>query len=207
MKNGRTRILENQGFRTCRFYFIKIYMEFDYYLSINVVFWDNLSNLFLCNCHKKYSFSIRIVISEFLPKRSYFLPKTQTILHYLISSTSVIDSTGAWGCSHQILFVFVFEAMPSSFWVRWFFCLNISWNVADNVVVTFDIFTFLIFVKMSICQFAFLVKRHRITVQSIHIKLFSQDASSGFIYNLRHPKNSSIISKENDGDISPYLFL
>ena len=38
MKNGRTRILENQGFRTCRFYFIKIYMEFDYYLSINVVF-------------------------------------------------------------------------------------------------------------------------------------------------------------------------
>ncbi|MDU3308120.1 MAG: hypothetical protein E7F06_19140, partial [Lachnospiraceae bacterium] len=32
--------------------------------------------------HKKYSFSIRIVISEFLPKRSYFLPKTQTILHY-----------------------------------------------------------------------------------------------------------------------------
>ncbi|MGN8780068.1 hypothetical protein ACTNDS_14195, partial [Blautia sp. HCP3S3_C12] len=29
-----------------------------------------------------YSFSIRIVISEFLPKRSYFLPKTQTILHY-----------------------------------------------------------------------------------------------------------------------------
>ena len=66
-------------------------------------------------CHKKYSFSIRIVISEFLPKRSYFLPKTQTILHYLISSTSVIDSTGAWGCSHQILFVFVFEAMPSSF--------------------------------------------------------------------------------------------
>ena len=59
-------------------------MEFDYYLSINVVFWDNLSNLFLCNCHKKYSFSIRIVISEFLPKRSYFLPKTQTILHYLL---------------------------------------------------------------------------------------------------------------------------
>ena len=39
-------------------------------------------------CHKKYSFSIRIVISEFLPKRSYFLPKTQTILHYpnMISS-------------------------------------------------------------------------------------------------------------------------
>ena len=35
-------------------------------------------------CHKKYSFSIRIVISEFLPKRSYFLPKTQTILHYLL---------------------------------------------------------------------------------------------------------------------------
>ena len=63
------------------------------------------------------------------------------------------------------------------------FC-NIGWIVADNVVVTFDIFTFLIFVKMSICQFAFLVKRHRITVQSIHIKLFSQDASSGFIYNL-----------------------
>ena len=52
------------------------------------------------------------------------------------------------------------------------FC-NISWIVADNVVVTFDIFTFLIFVKMSICQFTFLVKRHRITVQSIHIKLFS----------------------------------
>ena len=63
------------------------------------------------------------------------------------------------------------------------FC-NIGWIVADNVVVTFDIFTFLIFVKMSICQFTFLVKRHRITVQSIHIKLFSQDASSGFIYNL-----------------------
>ena len=63
------------------------------------------------------------------------------------------------------------------------FC-NISWIVADNVVVTFDIFTFLIFVKMSICQFTFLVKRHRITVQPIHIKLFSQDASSGFIYNL-----------------------
>ena len=52
------------------------------------------------------------------------------------------------------------------------FC-NIGWIVADNVVVTFDIFTFLIFVKMSICQFTFLVKRHRITVQSIHIKLFS----------------------------------
>ena len=32
MKNGRTKILENQGFRTCRFYFIKIYMEFGYYL-------------------------------------------------------------------------------------------------------------------------------------------------------------------------------
>ena len=63
------------------------------------------------------------------------------------------------------------------------FC-NIGWIVADNVVVTFDIFTFLIFVKMSICQFTFLVKRHRITVQPIHIKLFSQDASSGFIYNL-----------------------
>ena len=52
------------------------------------------------------------------------------------------------------------------------FC-NIGWIIADNVVVTFDIFTFLIFVKMSICQFTFLVKRHRITVQSIHIKLFS----------------------------------
>ncbi|WP_373217181.1 hypothetical protein, partial [Ruminococcus sp. 5_1_39BFAA] len=25
---------------------------------------------------------IRIVISEFLPKKSYFLPETQTILHY-----------------------------------------------------------------------------------------------------------------------------
>ena len=63
------------------------------------------------------------------------------------------------------------------------FC-NIGWIVADNVVVTFDIFTFLILVKMSICQFTFLVKRHRITVQPIHIKLFSQDASTGFIYNL-----------------------
>ena len=63
------------------------------------------------------------------------------------------------------------------------FC-NIGWIVADNVVMTFDIFTFLIFVKMSICQFTFLVKRHWITVQSIHIKLFSQDASTGFIYNL-----------------------
>lgn len=52
------------------------------------------------------------------------------------------------------------------------FC-NIGWIVADNVVMTFDIFMFLIFVKMSICQFTFLVKRHRITVQSIHIKLFS----------------------------------
>ncbi len=52
-----------------------------------------------------------------------------------------------------------------------------------------------------------IVKRHRITVQYIHIKLFSQDASSGFIYNLRHNKNISIISKENDGDISPCLFL
>ena len=62
-------------------------------------------------------------------------------------------------------------------------------------------------VKMSICQFAFLVKRHRITVQYIHIKLFSQDASSEFICNLRHNKNISIISKENDGDISPCLFL
>ena len=61
---------------------------------------------------------------------------------------------------------------------------NIGRIVADNVVMTFDIFTFLIFVKMSICQFTFLVKRHRITVQSIHVKLFSQDASSGFIYNL-----------------------
>ena len=77
----------------------------------------------------------------------------------------------------------------------------------DYILMTFDIFTFLILMKMSICQFAFFVKRHRITVQTIHIKLFSQDASSGFIYNLRHPKNSSIISKENDGDISPYLFL
>ena len=63
------------------------------------------------------------------------------------------------------------------------FC-NIGWIVADNVVVTFDICTFLIFVKMSICQFTFLVKRHRITVQPIHIKLFSHDASSGFVYNL-----------------------
>ena len=62
------------------------------------------------------------------------------------------------------------------------FC-NIGWIVADNVVVTFDIFTFLIFVKMSICQFAFLVKRHRITVQPIHIKFFSKDASTGFIQN------------------------
>ena len=61
---------------------------------------------------------------------------------------------------------------------------SIGWIVADNVVVTFDIFAFLIFVKMIICQFTFLVKRHRITVQAIHIKLFSQDASSGFIYNL-----------------------
>ena len=93
MKNGRTKILENQGFRTCRFYFIKIYMEFDYYLSINVVFWDNLSNLFLCNCHKKYSFSIRIVISEFLPKRSYFLPKTQTILHYRTFHNNLLSIT------------------------------------------------------------------------------------------------------------------
>ena len=32
--------------------------------------------------------------------------------------------------------------------------------------------------------FTFLVKRHRITVQPIHVKLFSQDASPGFIYNL-----------------------
>ena len=63
------------------------------------------------------------------------------------------------------------------------FC-NIGWIVADNVVVTFDIFTFLIFVKMSICQFTFLVKRHRITVQPIHIKFFSKDASSRFIQNL-----------------------
>ena len=63
------------------------------------------------------------------------------------------------------------------------FC-NIGWIVADNVVMTFDVFTFLILMKMSICQFAFFVKRHRITVQSIHIKLFSQDASTGFIYNL-----------------------
>ena len=61
---------------------------------------------------------------------------------------------------------------------------HIGWIVADNVVVTFDIFTFLIFVKMSICQFTFLVKRHRITVQPIHIKFFSKDASSRFIQNL-----------------------
>ena len=61
---------------------------------------------------------------------------------------------------------------------------NIGRIVADNVVMTFDVFTFLILMKMSICQFAFFVKRHRITVQSIHIKLFSQDASSGFIYYL-----------------------
>ena len=54
----------------------------------------------------------------------------------------------------------------------------------DYILMTFDIFTFLILMKMSICQFAFFVKRHRITVQSIHIKLFSQDASTGFIYNL-----------------------
>ena len=43
----------------------------------------------------------------------------------------------------------------------------------DYILMTFDIFTFLILMKMSICQFAFFVKRHRITVQSIHIKLFS----------------------------------
>ena len=91
--------------------------------------------------------------------------------------------------------------------ITWRSVKDISAVTGIPQVVTFDIFTFLIFVKMSICQFAFLVKRHRITVQSIHIKLFSQDASSGFIYNLRHTKNISIISKENDGDISPYLFL
>ena len=32
------------------------------------------------------SFSIRIVIYKFLPKRSHFLPETQTILHYLFYS-------------------------------------------------------------------------------------------------------------------------
>ena len=33
---------------------------------------------------------------------------------------------------------------------------NAGQIVADNVVVTFDIFTFFIFVKMSICQSSFL---------------------------------------------------
>ena len=50
-------------------------------------------------CHKKYSFSIRIVISEFLPKRSYFLPKTQTILHYPNMISSCISNF------HKLFFV------------------------------------------------------------------------------------------------------
>ena len=69
-------------------------------------------------------------------------------------------------------------------WSGKFVFSNIGWIVADNVVVTFDVFTFLILMKMSICQFAFFVKRHRITVQSIHIKFFSKDTSTGFINNL-----------------------
>ncbi|NDO52243.1 helix-turn-helix transcriptional regulator [Lachnospiraceae bacterium MD335] len=32
---------------------------------------------------------MRIVISRFLPKKRYFFPKTQTILHYRISSSAV----------------------------------------------------------------------------------------------------------------------
>ena len=69
-------------------------------------------------------------------------------------------------------------------WSGKFVFSNIGWIVADNVVVTFDIFTFLILVKTSICQFTFLVKRHWITVQPIHIKFFSKDTSTGFINNL-----------------------
>ena len=38
MKNDRTKSLETQGFRTCRFYFIKIYMEFGYYLRFSFSF-------------------------------------------------------------------------------------------------------------------------------------------------------------------------
>lgn len=44
---------------------------------------------------------------------------------------------------------------------------------ADDIVMTFDIRAFPILMKMHICQFAFFIKRHRITVQSIHIKFFS----------------------------------
>ena len=50
----------------------------------------DINPLAVYECLKKYSFSIRIVISEFLPKRSYFfikntnyftLPKHDIILH------------------------------------------------------------------------------------------------------------------------------
>ena len=34
-----------------------------------------------------------------------------------------------------------------------------------------------------------------------------QKSNVTMFYNLRHNKNISIISKENDGDISPCLFL
>ncbi|MEY8279543.1 hypothetical protein, partial [Blautia marasmi] len=64
---------------------------------------NNLSYLFLCNWHKKYSFSIRIVISEFLPKKSYFLPKTQTNLHYLLSNlTFSMQATGRIPDLHRL---------------------------------------------------------------------------------------------------------
>ena len=63
------------------------------------------------------------------------------------------------------------------------FC-HISRIVADDVVMTFDVRAFSVFMKMHICQLAFFIKRHRITVQSIHIKFFSHDAPTGFIDNL-----------------------
>ena len=71
--------------------------------------------MFLCNCHKKYSFSIRIVISEFLPKRSHFLPKTQTILHYpLAGFTFALQNTRLIALSGLIIGISATFSMASS---------------------------------------------------------------------------------------------
>ena len=71
-------------------------------VALLILFSEIMSYLFLCNWHKKYSFSIRIVISEFLPKKSYFLPKTQTNLHY----RNGIKKAGKSGVNNRIYQLF-----------------------------------------------------------------------------------------------------
>lgn len=51
-------------------------------------------------------------------------------------------------------------------------------------MMAFDVSTFLIFVKLCIRQFAFLIKRHGVAVDAIHIKIFSENASSQFVPDL-----------------------